>query len=76
MSSSHAGVLATSRAFRSLRLPSLIEANLELKKPQRGFTEGQMIESIVLLQTIGGECPDDIRLLKGDQCEGAVAISR
>ena len=68
MSSPHAGALATSRAFRSLRLPSLIEANLELKKRQRGFTEGQMIESVVLLQTIGGECPDDIRLLRGDQC--------
>jgi hypothetical protein len=68
MSSPHAGALATSRVFRSLRVPSLIEANLPLKKRQRGFTEGQMIESIVLLQTIGGECPDDMRLLRGDQC--------
>ena len=40
-----------------------IAANLKLRKRQRGFSEGQMIESVVLLQTIGGDCPDDIRLL-------------
>ncbi len=27
-----------------------------------------MIESVVLLQTIGGECPDDIGLLADDGC--------
>ena len=27
-----------------------------------------MIESIVLLQTLGGDCPEDIGLLAGDQC--------
>ena len=31
MASSHAGLLATSRAFRSLKLPDLIGANLPLK---------------------------------------------
>ncbi len=68
MSSAHAGLLATSRAFRSLKLPALIAANLPLKERQRGFTEGQMIESVVLLQTLGGDCPEDIKLLAGDNC--------
>jgi hypothetical protein len=67
-SSSHVGALAISRAFRSLGLPAAILANLKLRKRQRGFTEGQMIESLVLLQTIGGDCPDDIRLLANDPC--------
>ena len=67
-SSPHAGALAISRAFRSLGLPDLIAANLKLRKRQRGFSEGQMIESMVLLQTIGGECPDDVRLLAQDPC--------
>lgn len=66
-SSPHAGALAASRAFRSLGLPGLIEANLNLRQRRRGFTEAQMVESISLLQTIGGDCPDDIRLLD-DPC--------
>ena len=67
-SSPHAGALATSRAFRSLGFPDLIDIHLALRKRQRGFTEAQMIESVLLLQTIGGECPDDIGLLADDGC--------
>ncbi len=67
-SSAHAGVLATSRAFRSLQYPDLIGTYLKLRKRRRGFSEAQMIESIVLLQTIGGDCPEDIGLLAGDGC--------
>jgi hypothetical protein len=66
--SPHAGLLATSRAFRALRVPDLIAANLSLKRRQRGFTEGQFIEALVLLQTVGGDCPDDVKLLVGDPC--------
>jgi len=68
MGSAHAGLLSTSRALRSLNLDGLVEANLTLKSRQRGFTEGQMIESLVLLQTLGGDCPEDIALLADDQC--------
>src|SRR5512136_4680 len=67
-SSPHAGALATSRAFRSLGLPGLIQANLRLRKRKRGHDEGQMIESLVLLQTVGGDCPEDMRLLANDPC--------
>ena len=67
-SSAHAGVLATSRAFRSLGYPDLIDEHLELYRRRRGFSEAQMIEAIVLLQTVGGDCPEDIGLLAGDRC--------
>ena len=67
-SSPHAGALATSRAFRSLGFPDLIDTHLPLRKRQRGFSEAQMVESVLLLQTIGGECPDDIGLLADDGC--------
>jgi hypothetical protein len=67
-SSSHAGALATSRAFRSLGFPALIDAHLKLYARRRGFSEAQMIESAVVLQTIGGDCPEDIALLAGDEC--------
>jgi hypothetical protein len=66
--SSHAGLLATSRAFRSLKLPDLIAANLPLKQRNRGFTEAQFIETLILLQTAGGDCPEDLALLDSDPC--------
>src|SRR5260221_679235 len=68
MASPHAGLLATSRAFRSLKIPDLIAANLKLKKRQRGCSEAQYIESLVLLQTAGGDCPEDMSLLASDEC--------
>jgi len=46
----------------------MVSANLQLRKRQRGFSEGQMIESIVLLQSIVGACPQDTRLLADDPC--------
>jgi hypothetical protein len=49
-------------------VPDLIAAQLKLRKRQRGYNEGQMIESLVLLQTVGGDCPEDIRLLSNDPC--------
>ena len=67
-SSPHAGVLATSRAFRSLGFPDLIDTHLALRTRQRGFSEAQMIETVLLQQTIGGDCPEDLGLLAGDGC--------
>jgi len=66
--SPHAGLLCVSRTYRSLGLPALIEANLSLRKRQRGFTEAQLIEAVCLLQAVGGECPEDLHLLAGDAC--------
>jgi hypothetical protein len=68
MSSPHAGLLATSRAFRSLGIPALAAAHLQLKQRQRGFDEAQYLEAIVLLQTAGGDCPEDMQLLGNDPC--------
>src|ERR1035441_1415063 len=68
MSSPHAGLLATSRAFRSLGIPALAAAHLELKQRQRGLDEGQYLEAIVLLLTAGGDCPEDMQLLGSDPC--------
>src|SRR5450759_3231646 len=68
MASPHAGLLATSRALRSLQIPGLVAANLQLKQRDRGYSEGQYVESIVLLQTAGGECPEDMSLIADDAC--------
>jgi hypothetical protein len=68
MASPHAGLLATSRALRALKIPDLVAANLQLKKRARGCSGGQYIESLILLQTAGGDCPEDMALLAGDDC--------
>lgn len=68
MASPHAGLLATSRALRALKIPDLVAANLQLKKRERGCSDGQYIESIILLQTVGGDCPEDMSLIAGDDC--------
>jgi hypothetical protein len=68
MASPHAGLLATSRALRSLKIPDLVAANLQLKKRNRGCSDSQYIESLVLLQTAGGDCPEDMSLIAGDDC--------
>ena len=68
MASPHAGLLATSRALRSLKIPDLVAANLKLKQRQRGCSDAQYLESVVLLQTAGGDCPEDMSLLAGDEC--------
>ena len=66
--SPHAGLLSLSRVYRSLGLPEVVAANLPLRQRQRGFAEGQMIESLCLLQAAGGDCPEDIGLLAHDAC--------
>jgi hypothetical protein len=66
--SAHAGLLAVSRAFRSLGIPGMVEANLSLRKRLRGFSEAQFIESLTLLQIAGGECVEDMGLLANDAC--------
>lgn len=68
--SPHAGVLVISRVFRSLQIPALTAANLQLKARQRGFDEAQFIETVLLLQAIGGECPEDLHLLNHDPMLG------
>ena len=68
--SPHAGVLVLSRAFRSLGGPALLEANLALKRRERGFDEAQFVETGLLLQAVGGDCPEDLALLNHDPMLG------
>ena len=68
MGSPHAGLLAASRALRSLRVPVLADANLQLKSRNRGLADGQFVETILLLQILGGDCPEDLSLIEGDVC--------
>jgi hypothetical protein len=66
----HAEVLAISRAFRSLKIAELAAANLQLKSRQRGYEEAQFMETVLLLQAVGGDCPEDLYLLNQDPLLG------
>lgn len=68
VASPRAGLLSVSRALRSLKLPGLVEANVNLKQRARGCTEGQFIESLILLNAAGGDCYEDLVLLEEDAC--------
>ncbi len=67
-SSSHAGLLCVSRACRALQVPGLMEANVSVKLRQRGFTEAQFAETLVLLNAVGGDSYADVELLRDDRC--------
>jgi len=68
MASPHAGLLATSRALRALGVPALVAANLKLKQRRRGCADAEYVEALMLLQTAGGDCPEDMQSLVGDPC--------
>lgn len=67
-SSSHAGLLGVSRALRALNVPALLEANVSVKTRQRGFSEAQFGETLVLLNAAGGDSYADVELLQEDRC--------
>jgi len=63
---SFSGLAALSRVFRSLKLPGQIEANVLIKKRQRGLAPAQYIESLALLHAAGGDCMHDMEQLRQD----------
>jgi hypothetical protein len=64
--SPHAGLLSVSRTARALHLPGLIEANVSVKQRDRGLTESQYVESILLSAVEGGEGYSDLAVFAAD----------
>jgi len=62
----NAGLAAVSRVVRSLELARACESHLDLKQRDRGYTPAQVLESLVLLNAAGGDCMEDIKLLRRD----------
>jgi hypothetical protein len=57
------------------KLPDLIQRNLEgCHLKEQGWTDAQIILSLVLLNIAGGDCVDDLRILEAD--EGLVKVLR
>lgn len=63
---SFAGLGLVAQTLLSLGVLGSVERNVRVKERQRGFTEAQMVQSIVLLQAAGGECAADMERLRHD----------
>jgi hypothetical protein len=61
-----AGLPLVAKAFRSLMLPESVARHVRIKKRDRGFSEAEVVESLVLLNAAGGDCLDDLARLRAD----------
>lgn len=61
-----AGLTLVAEAVRAVGLDTAVEKHLELRERRSGYSEAQKVEAIVLLQSAGGECIEDIRSLSAD----------
>lgn len=63
----HAGVALLVEVGRCSGVIATADRVLPAKKNPKGLTQGQLVESLVLLSALGGECPDDLQQLREDQ---------
>lgn len=61
------GLPLVAQTFRTLKLHESVERHVVVKERQRGFSEAEVVESLVLLHAAGGDCVDDLRRLKADE---------
>src|SRR5208283_151621 len=62
----HAGLTLVIEAMRAYGLDNLADKHLQLRERDRGFSEYQLLEAVVALLAAGGDCIEDIRILKAD----------
>jgi len=63
----YAGLPLVVEAARAVRLDEVVEATLRIAKRQRGFSEAEKFEALLLLIAAGGDRIEDIRLLREDR---------
>lgn len=63
----HAGLPLVVEAARAVRLDEVVEAQLQVAQRQRGFSEAEKFEALLLLIAAGGDRIEDIHLLRDDR---------
>jgi hypothetical protein len=63
---SHAGLPLVAETMRALGLEQAAREHLHLQQRNAGLSDYQKIESIVLLMAAGGDCYDDMAVLRAD----------
>jgi len=61
-----AGLVTVAEAARGMGLPAVAEEAVRVKQRDRGYSDWEMIESLVLLIADGGECVEDLSVLRAD----------
>lgn len=61
-----AGASVLVELYRRAGVQAAVERALPRKKSPRGLTQGQMVESFVLLSALGGDCIEDMERLRTD----------
>jgi hypothetical protein len=69
----HAGVGLLLEVARRSGVIAAADRALPAKKNPKGLTHGQMVEGMVLLSALGGDCIDDLEMLRQDQGLAALA---
>lgn len=62
----HAGLPLVLETMRALGLSEEIDGSLGIRRRNSGATEAQKVEALVLLMAAGGDCLDDIEVLRAD----------
>ncbi len=62
-----AGLMLVAEATRAVGLDVAVEEHLSLRERMSGYSEAEKVEAVVLLQSAGGDCVEDIRLLSADR---------
>ena len=63
---SHAGLPLVAETMRAMVLDQATSELLNLRKRNSGLTDYQKVESIVVLMAAGGDCYDDMAVLRSD----------
>ena len=74
-----AGASVLVELYRRVGVQAAVERALPRKKSPKGLTQGQMVESFVLLSALGGDCIEDMERLRtdgGDRQAMAGQVSR
>src|SRR5450759_4827944 len=62
-----AGISLLVELYRKLEMDQVANKVLPAKKNSKGLSQGQMVESFILLSAIGGECLDDMKRIRTDE---------
>jgi hypothetical protein len=61
-----AGLVLVAETMMALDLEDVVRAALRVRQRRRGFSEYDKMQAIVLLLAAGGECVEDVRVLRAD----------
>ena len=61
-----AGLALVAETMRALGLSQMIRGEIKVRQRSRGYTEAAQVEAVVLLLASGGECLDDLEVLRKD----------